>query len=276
MTQSHADWASDFFGTLNEMPDEPVSGIDQILEAMGTLPAFQSARQWMLKNLGVKRGGAILEGGSGGGAALADVLAVVGTEGRIRGIDPTKLFVEHARKRAAGAPNATYEVGDIRALPEKDGAFDGAFCDKVLIHAGPAHSALGELARVVRKGGAVGACEWLPYFAISTTKPELLDAFNAVFRKALHDYFVSANLARHFHAVGLSNVRTHAVLAHTDKLDGHPFWRAFIVHQMPMFVHAGLIEQPVADAFLADIEALNRKGEFSASFVVQAAVGTKA
>ena len=42
-----------------------------------------------------------------------------------------------------------------------------------------------------------------------------------------------------------------------------------------MFVDAGLIEEAMANAFIADIEDLNASGEFSASFVVQAAVGTK-
>jgi hypothetical protein len=53
------------------------------------------------------------------------------------------------------------------------------------------------------------------------------------------------------------------------------FWRAFIVHQMPMFIEVGLIEEATAQAFLADLEELNAEGEFSASFIVQAAVGTK-
>jgi hypothetical protein len=102
-----------------------------------------------------------------------------------------------------------------------------------------------------------------------------LDAFNAIFKKAVYDYFIGANLARHFGAAGLNDVRTAAFLAHTDNLDAHPFWRAFIVHQMPMFIHIGLIEEATAQAFLGDIEKLNAKGEFSASFIVQAAIGTK-
>ncbi len=86
---------------------------------------------------------------------------------------------------------------------------------------------------------------------------------------------VSANLARHFHSLGLQNVQTRAYLAHTDNLDRHPFWRAFLVRQMPLFVGAGLIDEKVAGALIDDMEALNSKGEFSASFVVQAAVGQK-
>ena len=86
---------------------------------------------------------------------------------------------------------------------------------------------------------------------------------------------MSLNLARHLHSAGLKDVRTKVVLAHADNLDAHPFWRAFIVQQMPMFIHAQLIEEATAQAVLADLEALNAKGEFSASFIVQAAVGTK-
>jgi hypothetical protein len=126
-----------------------------------------------------------------------------------------------------------------------------------------------------RSGGHVGAIEWLPFFAISASRPQTLDAFNAIFRKACYDYFVSLNLARHPHSAGLKDVRTKVVLARADNLDAHPFWRAFIVQQMPMFIHADLIEEATAQAVLADLEALNAKGEFSASFIVQAAVGTK-
>ena len=219
----------------------------------------------------------MIEAGCGTGAALSDILFVVGKKGRITGIDPTKAFVESGRTRATklGAPNARYEIGDIRSIAAGDGEYDAAFCDKVLIHAGPPRAALTEMARVTRSGGHVGALEWLPCFALSSSQPEALDAFNAIFRKACYDYFVSLNLARHFHSAGLKDVRTQAFLAHTDNLDAHPFWRAFIFQQMPMFVHAELIDETTAQTLLGDLEALNTKGEFSASFIVQAAVGTK-
>jgi ubiquinone/menaquinone biosynthesis C-methylase UbiE len=275
--RSAADWGSDFFGTLNEMPAEPVTGISHILEAMATLPAYHDARQWLLQNLGISQGSSVIEAGCGTGAALSDVLSVVGKKGRITGNDPTKAFVESARARAEqlGAANARYEIGDIRSIAAGDGEFDAAFCDKVLIHAGPPKAALTEMARVTRSGGHVGALEWLPFFAVSSSRPEALDAFNAIFRKACYDYFVSLNLARHFHSAGLKDIRTEAFLAHTDNLNAHPFWCAFIFQQIPMFVHVELIDQATAQTLLADLEALNAKGEFSASFIVQAAVGTK-
>jgi ubiquinone/menaquinone biosynthesis C-methylase UbiE len=272
-----ANWGSDFFGTLNELPPEPVTGISHVLEAMATLPAYRDARQWLLQNLAISQGSSVIEAGCGTGAALSDILFVVGKKGRMVGIDPTKAFVESARTRAAklGAPNARYEIGDIRSMAVGNGEFDAAFCDKVLIHAGPPTVALTEMARVTRSGGHVGALEWLPFFALSSSESEALDAFNAIFRKACYDYYVSLNLARHFHSAGLKDIRSQAFLAQTDNLDAHPFWRAFIFQQMPMFVHAELIDQTIAQSLLDDLEALNAKGEFSASFIVHAAVGTK-
>jgi ubiquinone/menaquinone biosynthesis C-methylase UbiE len=279
LTNQHgaADWGSDFFGTLNEMPAEPVTGIGHILEAMTTLPAYHDSRLWLLKNLGISQGSSVIEAGCGTGAALSDILSVVGKKGRITGYDPTKAFVESARVRAEklGASNARYEIGDIRSIAAGDGEFDAAFCDKVLIHAGPPKAALTEMARVTRPGGRVGALEWLPFFAVSSSQTQALEAFNAIFKKACYDYYVSLNLARHFHSAGLKDVRTQAFLAHTDNLDAHPFWRAFMFKQMPMFVHVELIDEATAQTLLGDLEALNAKGEFSASFIVQAAVGAK-
>jgi ubiquinone/menaquinone biosynthesis C-methylase UbiE len=276
-TGNTSDWGSDFFGTLNEMPAEPVLGISHVLDAMSTLPAFRDARSWVLRHLGLSQGSSVIEAGCGNAAALAEILAAVGTKGRVVGIDPTKGFIESARERARqlGAQNARFEVGDIRAIPSADGEFDAAFCDKVLIHAGPPKAALAGMMRVTRPGGRVGSIEWLPFFAISSTKQEGLQAFNDVFRKAVYEYFISCNLARHFRSAGLKDVATEAFLAHTDNLDAHPFWRAFIVQQMPMFIHVGLIEEAIAQTFVADLEKLNAQAEFSASFIVQTAVGTK-
>jgi ubiquinone/menaquinone biosynthesis C-methylase UbiE len=272
-----AEWKSDFFGTLNDMPPEPVGEIGGVLEAMSTLPAYQGARQWLLQNLGISRGSSVMEGGCGIGAALPDILHIVGADGRVAGVDPTTAFVGSARARAEtlGASNVKYQIGDIRSLPAKDGEFDAAFCDKVLIHAGPPAAALSEMARVTRRGGRVGAIEWLPHFAVSSRQTRALEAFNAIFKSAVYDYYVCANLARHFHSAGLKDVHTQTLVAHTDSLGGHPFWRAFMLRQLPMFIHVGLIDADTARVFQEDLEDLDVKGEFSASFIVQAAVGTK-
>jgi hypothetical protein len=76
-----SDWGSDFFGTLNEMPPEPVIGIGHILEAMGTLSAFRDARDWVLRRLGISQGSSVIEAGCGNAAALSGVRSTIGTKG---------------------------------------------------------------------------------------------------------------------------------------------------------------------------------------------------
>jgi len=269
-------WHSDFFGTVNEMPPEPVDLIATVLEAMGTEPGFQLARRTLIGDLGLGPGGSVAEAGCGTGAALHDLVSVVGSVGTVVGVDPSRPFVERARDRAAKAGvNATYQEGDARQLPLADATYDAAFCDKILIHVAPASRVIGEMARVTRPGGKVGALEWMPRFAISTTDPDLADRYNDIYRKAVCNYYVCADLERHFHAAGLVDVVARTHVAHTTTLDAHPFWRLFLLDQIPLFAHAGLITEEDGRRFAADQEELNEKGEFSAAFIIRTAVGTR-
>jgi len=270
-------WGSDFFGTLNTLPPEPVNLLARVLEAMRTEPAFHEARRAMLADLGVRAGARVLEAGCGTGAALPDLLDLADRQVEVTGIDPTEAFIELARQRAAelGCSTARYDVGDARALPYPEAAFGAAFCEKLLLHVGPAETVLAELVRAVEPDGRVGALEWLPVFAISTSRPEIAAALNDALRQAVYDFMVSANLARHFQAVGLVEIKTRAYLAYARRLDAHPFWRAFLIDQAPMFAHAGLISESQQHALVEDLERLDRQGVFTACCVVHTAVGTK-
>jgi len=73
----------------------------------------------------------------------------------------------------------------------------------------------------------------------------------------------------------LTDLKSRTYLATTNSLDSEPFWRAFLIHQIPMFVHAGLISEQDGNQFVAEIEDLNKKGEFNATFIVWSVVGRK-
>jgi ubiquinone/menaquinone biosynthesis C-methylase UbiE len=272
-----ASWGSDFFGGLNELPPEPIELIAGVLEAMRTEPAFQNARRDALGELGLARGSRVLDAGCGTGAALPDLLEVAGRGIDVRGVDPTRAFLERARQRAAELEaSATYDEGDVRALPYPDGAFDASFCDKLLLHVGPAEAVLGEMVRVTRPGGRIAAIEWIPAFGLAADRPELAAALNDALRRAVYDPMVAPNLARHLRAAGLRDVRARAYLASASGLGEHPFWRAFLIDQIPLFVHAGLLGEEEGEALRADLEELDARGVFAASCAIWTAVGTRA
>ncbi len=275
-TADMRDWQSDDWGTFNDAPPVVVDMLGGLLESLRTLPAFEDARCWLFDRLQVPAGGAILEAGCGNGIALPDLVAAFGPDAHVTGIDPTTGFVVMARERAAqlGAANARYEVGDIRALSFADGAYDAAFCEKILMHVRPVQRAVDEMTRVVRPGGRVGVTDWYPHFAISTTRPALATAYNDIFGTALNRMII-ANLADHFRAASLQDVTVQPFLAYAQSLDEHPGWRALMVEFVPIWVQGGLIAEADARDLVADLQALDARGAFSASFVVYAAVGTK-
>jgi ubiquinone/menaquinone biosynthesis C-methylase UbiE len=269
-------WGNDFFGTLNSLPTEPVDGLAQVLEAMGSQRTFKEARVNLLKDLQLPKNGKLLEVGCGTGVSLKDISSIYG-QPAVTGIDFTARFLEHAKERARklGYTNVVYIQGDARDTKLKDNEFDSAFCDKLLLHIGPCEAVLEEMVRVTRRGGTVGAIEWYPHFLLSTSTNDSFRKFNEIFAKAVYNYNVSSNLERYFHSVGLTDLKSRTYLATTNSLDSEPFWRAFLIHQIPMFVHAGLISEQDGNQFVSEIESLNKKGEFNASFIVRSVAGRK-
>src|SRR6516164_5403721 len=100
----------------------------------------------------------ILDVGCGNGsltfalAGKADLAAIVG-------IDYSPVFVAEAMRRNSD-PKITIRQGDACDLPFDDGAFDRSMALLVLHFVPETGKAVGEMRRVVRRGGVVAATVW--------------------------------------------------------------------------------------------------------------------
>jgi SAM-dependent methyltransferase len=74
---------------------------------------------------------------------------------RVVAVDRSEPMLEAARKRLSGAKNVEFVAGEASNLPLKTGSVDAAVSVLVLHHLAEPGSALREMARVVRPGGAV-------------------------------------------------------------------------------------------------------------------------
>ncbi len=86
----------------------------------------------------------------------------VGAWGRAVGLDPSAVFLDAARETAAreGLGDVVeLHVGDGRALPFADAAFDVVLAVTTLHHVPDAERAVREMIRVTRPGGRVGVFE---------------------------------------------------------------------------------------------------------------------
>jgi SAM-dependent methyltransferase len=108
---------------------------------------------------GVRDAGSILDVGCGTGS-LTHVLAQRTREAKITGIDPSKGFVEHARKRFAASPRIKIDEGSATELPYPNATFDQTLTLLVLQFIAESAKAVSELARVTRPRGTVAACVW--------------------------------------------------------------------------------------------------------------------
>ncbi len=76
---------------------------------------------------------------------------------RVAGIDLTPRMIELARERcaSAGLANASFDVGDVSALPYDDGSFSRVVCRYALHHMADPAPVVQEMARVCGPGGRV-------------------------------------------------------------------------------------------------------------------------
>ncbi len=110
--------------------------------------------------LDVPLGGRWLDVGCGTGA-LARAIVELSESAALLGVDPSSTYVASARDQVT-APPAAFAVGDARALPVADGAFDAVVSGLVLNFLPAADQArvAAEMRRTVRPGGTVAAYVW--------------------------------------------------------------------------------------------------------------------
>ncbi len=100
--------------------------------------------------------GPVLEVGCGPGA-LTEVLAARLGAPAVAAVEPSPSFAEACRRRV---PGADVRVGGAEELPFGDGTFTAVLSQLVLSFVTDPPRALGEAARVTRRGGVVAACTW--------------------------------------------------------------------------------------------------------------------
>ena len=81
----------------------------------------------------------------------------------VTGVDMTAEMLDVAR---AAVPGATFDEGDLTALPYDDGSFDVIVCGLAIAHVADLDSAIAELARVLAPGGHLVMSALHPFQAL--------------------------------------------------------------------------------------------------------------
>jgi SAM-dependent methyltransferase len=105
---------------------------------------------------GVRSGQRVIDVGCGPGALTGELVERVGAS-NVFAIDPSESFVTAARWRF---PGVDLRLAAAEHIPFPDNAFDAALAQLVVHFMSDAVAGLREMARVVRKDGAVAASVW--------------------------------------------------------------------------------------------------------------------
>lgn len=110
----------------------------------------RQVRQYMLERLALESSARILEVGCGTGAVLAGFIE--NTPAALHGLDINVSYLGLARQHT---PGVHLTAGDALRLPYLAGSFAAAACHFLLLWVHDPNQVVGEMARVVRPGGAV-------------------------------------------------------------------------------------------------------------------------
>ena len=173
-----------------------------------------------------------------GTGALSQAILERASPQAVQGIDPSAGFVTYAREHIRDG-RASFETGDARALPYATATFDVVVSGLVLNFVPDPPVALGEMTRVVRRGGTVAAYVW-DYAGRMQLMRHFWDAAVTLDPAAAEldegrrfGLCQPTALAHLFQSAGLNNVEVRAIDIPTDFRDFDDYWSPFLGGQAP-------------------------------------------
>ena len=133
----------------------------RLMDVLRANPGVAAAERDSFAGLAVQPGHRLLDAGCGAGGVAAALAELVGSGGRVVGVDASAAMITEAQRRATGSGlPLEFEVGDVHRLRFEDAAFDGCRAERILMHVEEPGRALRELARVTQPGGRVAAIDF--------------------------------------------------------------------------------------------------------------------
>lgn len=127
-----------------------------ILDVFDALPGIQDLKKAAIERCRIREGMSILDAGCGTGLETTRLARLVGSSGKVMGLDASRNLLAEASRRVEGSQlPIEYREGDVHQLPFPADHFDGARAERLFLYLADPRQALAELVRVTKSGGFV-------------------------------------------------------------------------------------------------------------------------
>ncbi|MGH9720858.1 MAG: methyltransferase domain-containing protein [Bryobacteraceae bacterium] len=245
----------------------------EFCDAGNALPDIQSVKRGMTGQLGLRDGLSLLDVGCGTGDDVRKLAQVIGTRGRVVGVDVSGAMIAEAKRRHRNSRlSLQFLEGSAQDLLFPDSTFDRCRTERMLMHVEQPEQALREMVRVVKPGGKVVAFE-LDGDTVFADHPQRTTTRKVAhsLRDGIKNGWIGSSLPRLFRAAGLRDIVS---VPHAVRIDCSFAHRLFDGH-LKRAQGAGSISAAELATWWSYLEQAEAAGGFHAGFLGYIVAGKK-
>ncbi len=195
------------FRNVDEAPDPQA-----LVNFLAARNSSETADRWerqILTFLDPRPGASILDIGCGVGDDVRMLAELVGSTGRVVGVDYSRVMVEAAQNRSRDSKlPVEFGVGNAEQLDFPDDSFDGCRTERTLMHVADPLQAIREMVRVAKPGAPIVALEpdWDTMIVTAEDRRITRLITQVKTDSAIRHGWIGRQLPGLFHAAGLVDV----------------------------------------------------------------------